>query len=139
MPNMSKIERNIPSRALVALSANLLSIAKKKQWDTQDAIGAAIGIGQKAAGRILNKENEPRLDTLCQIADKLNINEAALLLPDMGAVEDLSNVRVSEDLRPLIDALIRLDNDGMLTEQVIAFLKQASTWQCIPLRNKTFR
>lgn len=120
---MSKLDRNTPSRALVALSANLKAIAHEKRWETQDEIGKAIGLPQKSVSRIFNKLHEPQLDTLCHIADKLNLRESALLLPNLGAGEDLSNQSISDHLRPLIEQLIRLDNDGMLTEQVITFVK----------------
>lgn len=120
---MSKIERNIPSRALVALSANLKTIAQERQWDTQARIGKEIGLDQKAAGRILNAENEPRLDTLTQIADKINVSEAALLLPNMGLDQYLSNQSISDPLRALIEQLIALDKAGDLTAQVLSFLQ----------------
>jgi transcriptional regulator with XRE-family HTH domain len=120
---MSKIDRTTPSRALIALSANLKTIAHEKGLETQEQIGREIGLNQKAVSRILNKEHEPQLDTLCQIADKLNLRESALLLPNLGAGKHLSNQSISDHLRPLIEQLIRLDNDGMLAEQVMIFLK----------------
>lgn len=120
---MSKTQRNTPSRALLALSENLKAIAREKQWVTQDEVGRAIGLPQKSVSRIFNNLHEPQLDTLCQIADKLNLRESVLLLPNLGAESELSDKRISERLRPLIEQLIRLDNDGMLTQQVLVFLK----------------
>lgn len=118
--NMSKLS---PSRALEALSTNLKALALQKDWRTQDALGKNIGLAQKAVARILNKEHEPQLDTLCHIADKLNISEAALLLPGLGAVQYLSDKTISEPLRALIEQLIRLDKAGELTGEALKFLQ----------------
>jgi transcriptional regulator with XRE-family HTH domain len=120
---MSKTQRNTPSRALLALSGNLKAIALEKRWDTQEEVGKAIGLPQKSVSRIFNALHEPQLDTLCQIADKLNLRESVLLLPNLGAGNELSDKRISEHLRPLIEQLVRLDNEGRLTDHILTFIK----------------
>lgn len=120
---MSKTQRNTPSRALLALSENLKTIAREKRWDTQDEVGRAIGLPQKSVSRIFNKLHEPQLDTLCQIADKLNLRESVLLLPNLGAESEWSDKRISDRLRPLIEQLVMLDNEGRLADHILEFIK----------------
>ena len=113
--------RKTPSRALAVLSENLQTIVDKNQW-TQAQLGQHIGMSQKNVGRILNRENEPTLATLSGIADRLKKQEALLLCPGMSADALLIKSTISEPLRDLITALVTLDSQGNLTDQVLTTL-----------------
>lgn len=115
---MSTQIRKTPSQALVRLSENLQSIKEKNEW-TQAQLGEWTGIGQKNAGRILNQEVEPTLATLSQIAERLKKPEPLLLCPGMNADELVAKSTIRAPLRDLITALVTLDNEGNLTDQVL--------------------
>jgi transcriptional regulator with XRE-family HTH domain len=121
---MAKPIRKTPSRALSVLSDNLKALANKNQW-TQAELGKETGIGQKQASRILNKETEPRLHTLSEIAEALHKDEALLLCPEMKADHLFAKSMVREELHTLILELIRLDAEHKLTDQTIDFLRAA--------------
>jgi transcriptional regulator with XRE-family HTH domain len=118
---MSKPIRKTPSRALSVVSDNLRAIAEKNEW-SQATLGERTGIGQRQAGRVLNQETEITLATLSDIADHLRVQEPLLLCPGMNPDVLLMQKGLRAELRHLIDALIRLDAEGNLTEQTLAFL-----------------
>lgn len=118
---MSKPIRKTPSRALVVLSDNLKALATEKEW-TQAQLGEKTGIGQRQAGRILNRDVEPKLDTLSEIAQTLRIAEPLLLCPGMHPESIAIKPGIRAELAALIDDLIRLDNEGRLTDQTLATL-----------------
>lgn len=115
---MSKPIRKTPSRALVVLSDNLKSLAEKNEW-TQAQLGEKTGIGQRQAGRILNREIEPKLDTLSDIASSLRVAEPLLLCEGMRPESVSIKPGIRAPLVALIDDLIRLDNEGNLTDQTL--------------------
>jgi transcriptional regulator with XRE-family HTH domain len=121
---MSKLIRKTPSRALVVLRDNLKGLAEKNEW-TQARLGEKTGIGQRQAGRILNLEVEPTLATLSNIADHLRVQEPLLLCPDMKTDHLAVKPGIRKELRALIDDLIRLDNEGKLSDQTLAFLSSS--------------
>ena len=118
---MSKPIRKTPSRALVVLSDNLRALAEKNEW-TQAQLGERTGIGQKNAGRILNREVEPKLDTLSEIAETLRVPEPVLLCPDMKPESIALKPGIRAALITLIDDLIRIDDEGRLTDQTLSTL-----------------
>lgn len=118
---MSKPIRKTPSRALIALSDNLRVLCEQNEW-TQAKLGEHAGLVQRQAGRILNRETEPTLETLSDIADHLKISEPLLICPGMSVDSLTLKPGIRKELRLLIDALIRLDNEGRLTDQVLTFL-----------------
>lgn len=118
---MSKPIRKTPSRALVVLSDNLKTLAQKNEW-TQAELGKQTGIGQRQAGRLLNRDIEPKLDTLSEIAAHLRVAEPLLLCVDMRAERLAVNPAIRAPLAALIDDLIRMDNEGKLTDQTLATL-----------------
>ncbi|WP_211629192.1 helix-turn-helix domain-containing protein [Paraburkholderia nemoris] len=118
---MSKPIRKTPSRALVVLSDNLRALAEKNEW-TQERLGKETGIGQRQAGRIVNRDIEPKLDTLSEIAEKLRVAEPLLLCPGMTPDQLAIKPRIKGPLAALIERLIDLENEGKLTDQTIAIL-----------------
>lgn len=117
-PEMSKPIRKTPSRALVVLSDNLRALAEKNDW-TQAQLGDKTGIGQRQAGRILNRDIEPKLDTLSEIAATLRVAEPLLLCEGMRPESVAVKPGIRGPLMVLIDDLIRLDNEGKLTDQTL--------------------
>jgi transcriptional regulator with XRE-family HTH domain len=115
---MSKPIRKTPSRALVVLSDNLRSLAEKNEW-TQERLGKETGIGQRQAGRIINRDIEPKLDTLSSIAEKLRVAEPLLLCPGMQPDQLAVNPRIRAPLASLIDELFRMENEGKLSDQIL--------------------
>jgi transcriptional regulator with XRE-family HTH domain len=118
---MSKPIRKTPSHALVVLSDNLRALAEKNDW-TQAQLGDKTGIGQRQAGRILNRDIEPKLDTLSEIAATLRVAEPLLLCEGMRAESITVKPGIRAPLAALIDDLIRLDNEGKLSNQTLATL-----------------
>lgn len=119
--DMSKPIRKSPSRALAIVSDNLRTLLDRNKW-SQATLGERTGIGQRQAGRLLNKETEITLATLSDISDNLKIVEPLLLCPGMNADGLLYKFGIRAELRHLIDELIRLDREGSLTDQTLAFL-----------------
>lgn len=119
---MTQMSKPKPSRALVVLSGNLKALAEKNEW-TQAQLGEKAGIGQKQAGRILNREIEPKLDTLSKIATQLHIPEPVLLCKDMKPESIAVKPGIRAALSTLIDDLIRIEEEGRLTDQTLSTLK----------------
>lgn len=119
---MTQMSKPKPSHALVVLSDNLKALKEKNEW-TQDQLGTATGLGQKQAGRILNREIEPKLDTLSKIAGKLHVTEPVLLCPDMRPESISIKPGIKAALSAFIDDLIRIDGEGRLTDQTLNTLR----------------
>lgn len=121
---MTKPIKATPSRALEILSANLVALAEKEGL-TQVGMGVRTGIGQRQAGRIMNKETEPRLDTLSQIAEKLRVPEPVLLCPEMDVRQIPIAAAVRDDVHQLVTLLLELEKSGKLSEQTVTYLKSS--------------
>lgn len=70
--------------ALSVLAANLGRLmAHTPGMMTQKAVAARAGVDQRSVGRILNRENNPRLDQLEKLAVAFGLHAWQILVTDM--------------------------------------------------------
>lgn len=94
--------------ALTTLSANLESLRSMHPvLRTQAAIGKKASIDQRTVGRIMNGENQPRLDQLDSLAAAFGVKPWQLIQPDLKVMPAPGGVRVSTSSRwPFTEELL---------------------------------